>query len=316
MIRNILFVCTGNTCRSPMAAALLRQLLKERNGDSSFRISSAGLYASPGASATPEAVEAVRNYGVDLSAHLARELAREEVAAADLILTMTNAQKKQIIKLYPAAKDRVFVLREYVSGLEAGDGIEFDLPDPFGQSVEVYRQRVAVLEQDLRKLIDLLILEEGGVGQQKGGERMRIALGSDHAGFPLKEEIAKFLVSAGYEFKDFGVFSTESVDYPDQAVLVAKAVASGEFDQGIIICGTGIGVSITANKVKGIRAALCHDLFSARMARAHNDSNVLTMGARVVGPGLAIAIVEAYLEGKFLGERHQQRVAKMMKLEE
>ena len=317
MIRNILFVCTGNTCRSPMAAALLRQLLKEGNGDASFlRISSAGLYASPGAPASPEAVEVLRNYGVDLSVHLARELEREELAAADLILTMTNAQKKQLIKLYPAVKDRVFVLREYVSGRDAGDGFEFDLPDPFGQPVEVYRRCAAVLEQDLRKLIELLVLEEGSVGQEKGGEKMRIALGADHAGFPLKEEIAKYLQTKDYEFKDFGVFSTESVDYPDQAALVAKAVASGEFDQGIIICGTGIGVSITANKVKGVRAALCQDVFSARMARAHNDCNVLTLGARVVGPGLALAVVEAYLEGEFQGGRHQQRVAKMMKLEE
>lgn len=145
---------------------------------------------------------------------------------------------------------------------------------------------------------------------------MKIALGSDHAGFALKEEIARYLRETGYEFKDFGVFSTEAVDYPDQAAVVARAVANGQFDQGIIICGTGIGVSMAANKIKGIRAALCHDVFSAQMARAHNDSNVLTMGARVVGPGLALAIVETYLKGEFAGGRHQQRVDKIMKLEE
>ncbi|HEX2954809.1 MAG TPA: ribose 5-phosphate isomerase B [Bacillota bacterium] len=119
-----------------------------------------------------------------------------------------------------------------------------------------------------------------------------------------------------YSIKNFGVFSGEKADYPDQAALVAKAVSSGEFDQGILVCGTGIGVSIAANKVKGIRAALCGDVYSAQMARQHNDSNILTLGARVVGPGHALAIVDAYLGASFLGERHQIRVDKIAKLEE
>ncbi|HHT06286.1 MAG TPA: ribose 5-phosphate isomerase B [Hydrogenispora sp.] len=318
MVRNILFVCTGNTCRSPMAAALLRQLLNERGGKfKNIRVSSAGLYAQPGAPASPEAVETMRGYGVDLSNHLARELAREELAAADLILTMTNAQKNQIIKIFPGVKDRTYVLREYIKAKSPAGKDQWDVPDPFGQPLVVYQKCAAALEKDLRAFIDLLAseAEAGGAEQQKGGEKMRIALGADHAGFHLKEEIAKYLQSSGYEYKDFGVFSTDSVDYPDQAAIVAKAVAKKEFDQGIIICGTGIGVAISANKVKGVRAALCHDVFSARMARAHNDSNVLTLGARVVGTGLALSIVEAYLTGEFAGGRHQQRVDKIMRLE-
>jgi len=300
-----------------MAAALLRQLLKERNVElGRIKISSAGLNASPGAPASPEAIEVMRGYGVDLATHLAREIEKEELAAADLILTMTHAQKKQMLKVYPSLKDRVFVLREFLHGRDGTDSPHDDLPDPFGQPVEVYRRCAADLEKDLRALIQLLATEESGIGRQKGEREMRIALGADHAGFLLKEEIAKYLQQKGYEFKDFGVFSTESVDYPDQAAIVARAVASGQFDQGIIICGTGIGVSISANKIKGIRAALCHDVFSAQMARVHNDSNVLAMGARVVGPGLALAIVEAYLKGEFAGGRHQRRVDKMMKLEE
>lgn len=317
MVRNILFVCTGNTCRSPMAAALLRQLLNERGGEfRNIRVSSAGLYAHPGASASPEAIETMRGYGLDLSNHLARELAREELAAADLILTMTNAQKNQIIKVYPAVKDRVYVLREYVYGKDAAGEAQWDVLDPFGQPVEVYQQCAAALEKDLRALLELLVLEESGDLRTKGGKKMRIALGADHAGFQLKEEIAKYLQAKGYEYKDFGVFSTDSVDYPDQAAIVAKAVAKKEFDQGIIICGTGIGVAISANKVRGVRAALCHDVFSAQMARAHNDSNVLALGARVIGPGLALSIVEAYLTGEFAGGRHQQRVDKIMRLED
>jgi ribose 5-phosphate isomerase B len=143
----------------------------------------------------------------------------------------------------------------------------------------------------------------------------RIAISSDHAGYELKKEIVTYLKEKGFAYQDFGPEKPDPVDYPDQALLVAKAVASGDFSQGIIICGTGIGISISANKVKGVRAALCGDVYSARMARAHNDANVLALGARVVGVGLALAIVEAFLGGEFLGGRHQQRVEKIMALE-
>ena len=137
---------------------------------------------------------------------------------------------------------------------------------------------------------------------------MKIALGSDHGGFNLKEEIKKWLKEKGYCLMDYGTFSTESCDYPDIAAKVARAVASGECTHGIIVCGTGIGVSIVANKVSGIRAALCHDTFSAKAAREHNDANVLTLGERVIGRGLAIDIVETWLEASFSGGRHQRRV--------
>lgn len=145
---------------------------------------------------------------------------------------------------------------------------------------------------------------------------MKIGIACDHAGFSLKEEIVLYLKKENYEIQDFGVHNLASVDYPDQARLVAEAVAKGEVQQGIIICGTGIGISIAANKVKGIRAALCHDVFSARMARQHNDSNILALGARVIGIGHALAIVQAYLEESFLGGRHQARVDKIGRLEE
>ena len=139
-----------------------------------------------------------------------------------------------------------------------------------------------------------------------------IAIGCDHGGFPLKKEIIKFLESAGYEYEDFGTYSEESCDYPVYAKKVAHAVADGKCDKGIIICGTGIGVSIVANKVKGIRAALVHDCFSAKATREHNDANVLTMGARVIGPGLATEIVRIFLETPFSNdERHIRRNSKI-----
>ncbi|HHY46648.1 MAG TPA: ribose 5-phosphate isomerase B [Firmicutes bacterium] len=140
---------------------------------------------------------------------------------------------------------------------------------------------------------------------------MKVAIGSDHAGFHLKEEIKAFLSGKGIEFKDFGCHSPESVDYPDIGKAVATGVAAGGFDRGILVCGTGIGMSIVANKVPGIRAALCHDEFSARASRQHNDANVLTLGARVIGPGLAIEIVSVFLSTGFEGGRHARRVAKI-----
>ena len=132
-----------------------------------------------------------------------------------------------------------------------------------------------------------------------------IALGCDHGGYSLKEEVKKHLEERNIAYKDYGCDSTESCDYPIYAKKVAQAVASKECEQGILICGTGIGISIAANKVKGIRAALCHDCFSAQATREHNNANILAMGARVVGPGLALKIVDTFLDTEFSNdERH------------
>lgn len=140
---------------------------------------------------------------------------------------------------------------------------------------------------------------------------MKIAIGSDHAGFRLKEIIKNFLKTKGIEVEDFGTHTEESVDYPDYAFKVAEAVSSGEFDFGILVCGTGIGMSISANKVKGIRAALCNDLYTAHASREHNNANVLCMGGRVVGDEVAKEIVNTFLNAKFEGGRHERRINKI-----
>ncbi len=142
-----------------------------------------------------------------------------------------------------------------------------------------------------------------------------IAIGSDHAGYLLKADIIKFLNDKGLEVKDFGTNGPESVDYPDFGQAVAEAVASNECDRGIIICGTGIGISISANKVPGIRAALCTDSYMAKMSRQHNDANILAIGERVVGPGVALDIIQTWLDTEFLGGRHQNRVSKISNIE-
>lgn len=144
---------------------------------------------------------------------------------------------------------------------------------------------------------------------------MSIAIGSDHGGFQLKEVIKEYLTQENYDFVDFGTSSEISVDYPDYALKVAEAVASGSCAKGILICGTGIGVGIVANKVPGIRAALCHDTFSARASREHNDANILTMGERVIGRGVALEIVRIWLTTDFAGGRHTCRVDKIREVE-
>ena len=140
---------------------------------------------------------------------------------------------------------------------------------------------------------------------------MKVAIASDHGGIKIREEIMSLLEELGIEYKDFGCECADSVDYPDYAVPVSQKVAAGEFDRGILICGTGIGMSISANKVKGIRCALVHDVYSAKLTRLHNDSNVLAMGERVIGPGLAREIAETWLTHEFEGGRHQTRIGKI-----
>jgi ribose 5-phosphate isomerase B len=144
---------------------------------------------------------------------------------------------------------------------------------------------------------------------------MRIALGADHAGVVLKHEVKRLLDTLGAAYRDFGTDSDASVDYPDFAERVARAVAEGAFDRGILVCGTGIGMAIAANKVAGVRAAPVSDVETARLSREHNDANVLALGARVVSTERALAVVRAFLETPFLGGRHERRVAKIEAIE-
>jgi ribose 5-phosphate isomerase B len=144
---------------------------------------------------------------------------------------------------------------------------------------------------------------------------VKIALGSDHGGLNLKKDIIMHLESKNIQVKDFGTYTEESCDYPDYALKVASEVMEDNFELGILICGTGIGIGIAANKVPGIRAALCNDTFSAHAAREHNNANILTMGERVVGTGLALDIVDAFINAEFQGDRHQKRIDKITEIE-
>lgn len=145
---------------------------------------------------------------------------------------------------------------------------------------------------------------------------MKVIITADHAGVVLRSEVKSLLDEKGIPYEDAGVEGTCSVDYPDYSLSAAKRIVAGEFDRGIFICGTGIGMSIAANKVKGIRCALVHDVYSAEMTRLHNDSNVIALGERVIGPGLAREIVETWLDTSFEGGRHNRRVEKITTYEE
>ncbi|MCF6465037.1 ribose 5-phosphate isomerase B [Clostridium sp. Cult2] len=144
---------------------------------------------------------------------------------------------------------------------------------------------------------------------------MKIGIGSDHGGFELKEHIKEFLKEEGIEYMDYGTNSLDSVDYPDYGRKLSEAVIAGEVERGIAICGTGIGISITCNKVRGIRCALCSDTYSARMSIEHNNANIIALGGRVIGKDLAIEIVSTWLKAEFLGGRHERRVNKISDIE-
>lgn len=144
---------------------------------------------------------------------------------------------------------------------------------------------------------------------------MTVAIGADHAGWELKEQLKAWLIQTGHQVVDFGTHSPESVDYPDYAAQVAEAVAAGKAERGVLVCGTGIGMAMTANKVPGIRAAFCPDLFTARMSREHNDANVLALGGRLMGTEVAVEILKTWLQTGFAGGRHARRIEKIAELE-
>ena len=154
------------------------------------------------------------------------------------------------------------------------------------------------------------------LSRKSSAEKLRIALGADHAGFQAKENVKKYLESAGYGVSDTGTSSEESVDYPDFAVKVARRVQQGHSDLGILVCGTGIGMAIAANKIGGVRAAVAHDALTAQMSREHNDANVLTLGARVLSEHQIIEVVASFLGAHFAGGRHQRRVDKISELDQ
>jgi ribose 5-phosphate isomerase B len=202
-----------------------------------------------------------------------------------------------LIKRFPEAKDKIFLLREFA---EAGEG---DIFDPFGGSIEGYETCL----QEIKRCLPHVI--------RKIGYRRLVVLGSDHAGYDLKEEIKRFLDEMQFEYIDFGPVGVDSVDYPDFGIKVAEHVSLSKCWRGILICATGIGMSIVANKIPGIRAAICHNREVARLAREHNDANILIIGSKIVKWEDVREMVKIFLTTEASGGRHARRVNKIREIE-
>jgi glycine hydroxymethyltransferase len=303
--QHILFVCTGNVCRSPIAEYIFRHRLGGRTG---VTANSAGIFAGSGAPASPEAVQALAEWGLDLSPHRSRPLSSTLAGAATLILVMTEQHRSDVVRSFPALKDRVSLLTSFgVSGHPE------DIPDPIGLSVNVYRNVRDRIDGAISDLI--LYMMESGMLKAASPERvnqMKMAIGADHAGFQLKEQLKTLLAQKKIQVEDAGCFSTDSVDYPDYACEVARKVSEGVVEQGLLVCSTGIGMSMTANQFPRVRAALCTNTHMARMSRLHNNANVLVLGSSVVAKEDVPSILDAWLQTEFeAGGRHERRVGKM-----
>ena len=305
-MKTILFVCTGNLCRSPMAEGLFRKAVADRPD---FRVVSAGLGAPNGQPPSAHAVQAMRELGLDISAIRSRPLTAELVHDAAYLFGMTRGHVDAITLLYPQAADRVFLLREFDETLEA---FEKDITDPIGASYAFYCQCRDQIEQGIASMLKFIDQTSANASPAaEPPEAVSLALGADHAGFALKEALKAHLQKRGVRATDLGTDSAEPADYPDYAQAVAQSVARRRHSLGLLICGTGIGMSMAANKVPGVRAAVACDEAMAALARQHNDANILCLGGRVVSEELARKIVDAFLGARFEGGRHQTRVTKI-----
>jgi RpiB/LacA/LacB family sugar-phosphate isomerase len=302
-MKTILFVCTGNVCRSPMAEGIFRSAVQGRG---SFRVVSAGLGAMEGQPPSAHAVEAVKELGIDIAGQRSRMLTPELVAQADYIFGMTHSHVDTVMLLYPQAAEKTFLLREFDDTL---DPFEKDISDPIGGSYEIYLNCRDQIEQGI---VSLLRFVEGEGAGGPAAAKAAVAIGADHGGFELKETLKKYLEQRGVSVADFGANSKQPADdYPDFAQLVGQSVANHKTQLGILICTSGIGMSMAANKISGVRAALVTDEHSAMMARQHNDANIICLGATYVPPDAAKRIVEAFLNAHFEGGRHERRVSKI-----
>ncbi len=299
-MKTILFVCTGNTCRSPMAEALARRALADQTG---WRIISAGIGAINGQPPSAHAVTAMKDLGVDISGHRSQMLTGRLVHEASYIFGLTYGHVEGVNYLYPEAAGKTFVLREFDDSL---DDFDKDISDPIGGPFEGYVECRDQIAAGLETALEYLAQHP-----DPAQPVLSFALGSDHAGFALKESLKPVLAGLGIPTVDVGTHSTESTDYPDYGQAVARLVAEGEVDFGILCCSTGVGISIAANKVPGIRAALVTNEEVAGLCRQHNNANILCLGAKTSTPEQAAKILEVFLRTEFEGGRHARRVNKL-----
>jgi len=316
---SVLFVCTGNTCRSPLAEAICKRLLADRLGCDpaelearGYVVRSAGVSAYPDDPAAPPAVEVAREHGADLSAHRSRPVDPELLAGATHVVAMTRGHAVALAMRFPGIGPEPDLLC----------GPDDDLGDPIGGDLELYRACARVIRGHLERLLPAWLAGRGRGQTDRAIDRpertgtMKIAVGNDHRGVAAKQRVVAVLKELGHEVIDLGAQSAQSVDYPDFAIPVAEAVAAGKADRGVLICATGHGMCIAANKVYGIRAANCRDLIDAEMSRLHNDANVMCLSADLISEDAMARMVRTWLETKFEGSRHARRLGKISKYEQ
>ena len=290
VIKKVIFACMNDVFLSPIAETFYRNVTNSELTE----VSSRGLVVLFPEPISPKVNLILSSMGEELCKHgNTTPLIADDITEGTCIITMTLSEKIRVMEEF--TKENVYTLGEI-------SGLNIDIADPYGKDDSAYMECVELVKKAVIKTVVRIRAINGGKGM--------IAIGCDHGGYLLKQEIMEHLDAREVAYVDVGCNSEESCDYPIYAKAVAEKVVSGECEKGIIICGTGIGVSITANKFKGIRAALCHDTFSAEATRLHNDANVLTMGARVVGAGLALKIVDTFLDTPFSEEeRHIRRIS-------
>ncbi len=288
-----------------MAEGICRRLLKGRG---EFRVLSAGVGAYDGQPPSDHSVRALKEIGIDISAQRSRALTAELVNQADYIFGMTMSHVDAIMLIYPQAAEKTFLLREFDDALQ---GYEKEIRDPIGMPFNVYAYCRDEIEQGILSV--LKFIEQTSKPMETNlNSTTTIAIGADHGGFILKQSLVEYLQRKGIACRDFGTQSDASTDYPDFAHAVAKAVAGGQARFGVLVCTSGIGMSIAANKVAGVRAALACNADMAAISRTHNDANVLCLGAKSTPADLACQMVDAFLNTPFDGGgRHERRVHKM-----
>ncbi len=307
-MKTILFVCTGNICRSPMAEGLMCHML---HGDKSFEVISAGLSALRGLSPSEYAVRALREIGIDISGIRSQPVTKELICKADSIFVMTHGHRHSLISMDPSSASKVFLLRAFEKGLS---NAERDVPDPIGQSYFTYLHCRDTIRAALPSVLEFMknqINISSRPVEGTASSKPRFAIASDHGGLELKNAIKTYLEKNRYEFSDLGTFTRDAVDYPDYGYAVAREVTERRADFGVLVCKSGIGMSIAANRIHGIRAALVHDEEMARLSREHNNANVLCLSATQTKPEGAIRILDTWLNTHFVGGSHERRVEKM-----
>ena len=279
-------------------------LFRARMADQGWKVLSAGTSAVLGWPASEEAIVALREKNIDARTHKSRPLSRKLLVESDLIVTMTERHREDVILFEPSVASKVRLLTSFGAG-----GPRRDIPDPIGMSLDVYRRTRDVIDSAVADLILHIMEQQRSSSTASERLTMKMAIGADHGGFELKETIKQELARRGVDVEDFGSYTADPVDYPDVAALVASSVAEGKADQGLLICKTGIGMSMTANRFPNVRAALVHDAETAGLARSHNNANVLVFGANSAAN--ANAILEAWFGASFEGGRHERRIGKI-----